>query len=168
MMGESDAEILTEYRNDPAILTEYRNDPEIAAMQDWDLPYPLERARARLAEQADRDDLVVGEWTSLAVEVAGEVAGDVVCHLDEHGAIAEIGYTFRRQFQGKGYAREAAGALVEHILATTSVHRIEASLDPDNVPSMRVLESIGMTFELAIEPWGLGSGPAFGGVGDLE
>ena len=120
------------------------------------------------AEQADRDELVVGEWTSLAVEVAGEVAGDVVCHLDEHGAIAEIGYTFRRQFQGKGYAREAAGALVDHILATTSVHRIEASLDPDNVPSMRVLESIGMTFELAIEPWGLGSGPAFGGVGDLE
>ena len=141
MMRESDAEILTSYRNDP----------EIAAMQDWDLPYSLERARARLAEQAGRDDLVAGEWTSLAVEVAGEVAGDVAgdvaCHLDEHGAIAEIGYTFRRKFQGKGYAREAAGALVDHILATTSVHRIEASLDPDNVPSMRVLESLGMTFE---------------------
>ena len=137
MMRESDAEILVAYRNDP----------EIAALQDWELPYSRERASARLAEQADRDSLIAGEWTTLAVEVAGEVAGDVACHLDEHGAIAEIGYTFRRTFQGKGYASEAAGALVDHILATTAVHRIEASLDPDNVPSMRVLESIGMTFE---------------------
>ena len=136
-MRESDAEIVVAYRNDP----------QIATLQDWDLPYSLETARARLAEQADRDDLVAGEWTSLAVEVAGEVAGDLVCHLDERGAIAEIGYTLRRKFQGKGYAREAAGALVDHVLATTAVHRIEASLDPDNVPSMRVLEFLGMTFE---------------------
>ena len=137
MMRESDAEIVTAYRNDP----------EIAAMQDWDLPYSLERARVHLAKQVDRIDLVAGEWTTLAVEVAGEVAGDVACHLDEHSAIAEIGYTLRRKFQGNGYAREAAGALVDHILATTLVHRVEASLDPDNVPSMRVLESLGMTFE---------------------
>jgi RimJ/RimL family protein N-acetyltransferase len=132
---------------DAAIITAYRNDPEIAAMQDWDLPYPLERARERLAEQATRDDIAQGEWTTFAVEVAGEVAGDVACHLDLRGAIAEVGYTFRREFQGQGYAREAAAALVDHILATTSVHRIEASLDPENVGSMRVLESLGMVFE---------------------
>jgi RimJ/RimL family protein N-acetyltransferase len=137
MMREDDAEVLTAYRNDP----------EISAMQDWDLPYTLERARARLAEQAGRDDIAAGEWTSLAVEADGQLVGDVACHLDDTGAIAEIGYTLRREFQGKGYAREATAALVDHILASTSVHRIEASLDPENVPSMRVLESVGMVFE---------------------
>jgi RimJ/RimL family protein N-acetyltransferase len=143
MMRPTDAEILADYRNDPVV----------AAMQDWDLPYTVERARARLAEQAMRDDIAPGEWTSLGVELAGpaeaegELIGDVACHLDEHAAIAEIGYTFRREFQGHGYAREAAAALVDHVLATTSVHRIEASLDPENVPSMRVLESLGMVFE---------------------
>jgi RimJ/RimL family protein N-acetyltransferase len=137
MMREADAEIVTGYRNDP----------DIAALQDWDLPYTLERARTRLAEQASRNDIAPGEWTTLAVEVDGEVAGDVACHLDDHGAIAEIGYTLRGEFQGKGYAREAAAALVDHILTTTSVHRIEASLDPENFASMRVLESLGMVFE---------------------
>ena len=143
VMRETDAEILTAYRNDP----------QVSAMQDWDLPYTLERARTRLAEQAGRDDIAVGEWTSLAVELAGpneaegELIGDVACHLDDMGAIAEIGYTLRPEFQGRGYASEATSALVDHILATTSVHRIEASLDPENVPSMRVLESLGMVFE---------------------
>jgi RimJ/RimL family protein N-acetyltransferase len=138
---------------DAEVLTEYRNDPQISALQDWDLPYTLERSRARLEEQAGRDDIAPGEWTSLAVELAnpndaeGELIGDVACHLDDKGAIAEIGYTLRREFHGKGYASEAAGALVDHILATTTVHRIEASLDPENVPSMRVLESVGMVFE---------------------
>jgi RimJ/RimL family protein N-acetyltransferase len=145
MMRDTDAETLTAYRNDP----------EIAAMQDWDLPYPLERARASLAGQAGRDDIAAGEWTSLAVELAtpyeggpdGELIGDVACRLDDRAAIAEVGYTLRREFHGKGYATEAAGALVDHILATTPVHRIEASLDPENVPSMRVLESVGFVYE---------------------
>lgn len=132
---------------DAPVLVAYRNDPQIAHFQDWDLPYTLERAVERLAEQQERDDLVPGEWTTFGVELDGELIGDVVCHLDERSAIAEIGYTLRGEFHGHGYATEAAGALVDHILATTPAHRIEASLDPENVASMRVLEALGLVFE---------------------
>jgi len=125
----------------------YRNDPDIAAMQDWDMPYTVERAHAMLAQQADRHDLQPGDWTSLALELDGELIGDVAVRLDDTGSVAEIGYTLRREFHGHGYAREAVAAAVDHVIATTDVHRFEASLDPQNVASMRVLESIGFTFD---------------------
>lgn len=133
---------------DAPVLVEYRNDPRVAHFQDWDLPYTSERAVERLTEQEARGEgLAVGEWSTLAIELDGEVIGDLACHLDERGAVAEVGYTLRSAFQGRGYAREALSALVDHLLATTDVHRLEASLDPENVASMRLLESVGMTWE---------------------
>lgn len=137
MMRESDAPVLTAYRNDPVV----------ARWQDWDLPYTLERSVSRLREQNERTDFEPGEWTTLAVELDGELIGDVVAHVDERGRVAEIGYTFRPEFQGKGYASEAASAMVDHLLERFPIHRIEASLDKDNVASMRVLEGLGMQFE---------------------
>ncbi len=133
--------------DDAPIVAAYRDDPIISEFQDWDLPYTLARATERLAEQEKFDSIVPGEWMNLALVLDDEVIGDLACHLDETGHVLEIGYTLRAEFQGRGFASEAAGALVDHILATTEVHRIEASLDPRNVGSMRVLEAIGMSFE---------------------
>ncbi len=137
--------------SDAAVVAAYRDDPAISVFQDWDLPYTVVHARERLAEQADFDGIPVGQWANLAMvrrdDPEQTVIGDLACHLHESGRIAEIGYTLRTEFQGHGYASEGAGALVDHLLATTQVHRIEGSLDKDNVASMRVLEAIGLTFE---------------------
>ncbi|MFZ4721508.1 MAG: GNAT family N-acetyltransferase [Ilumatobacteraceae bacterium] len=138
--------------SDADVVAAYRNDPAVNAMQDWDLPYTPERARDRLAAQAHLTGPTAGEWVNLGVVLrdgpdAGTLIGDLACHLDDTASVAEIGYTLRTEFQGKGYASEGAGALVDHLLATTGIHRIEASLDTANVPSMRVLEAIGMQFE---------------------
>ncbi|MEN9644409.1 MAG: hypothetical protein RL238_1078 [Actinomycetota bacterium] len=136
---------------DAPVVAAYRDDPAVSHFQDWDLPYTLERAQERIATRAAFTGPTPGEWVNLALVLGdpdtGTVIGDVACHLDDTSSVAEIGYTLRTEFQGKGYASEAAGALVDHLLATTPVHRIEASLDPENVPSMRVLEAIGMTME---------------------
>jgi RimJ/RimL family protein N-acetyltransferase/GNAT superfamily N-acetyltransferase len=137
--------------DDAPVVAAYRDDPAISVYQDWDLPYTLERAVERLTEIAELDGPTPDRWVNLAVvrrdDPDGTVMGDLACHLDATGSVAEIGYTLRTEFQGFGYASEGAGGLVDHLLATTAVHRIEASLDPLNVASMRVLEAIGMTFE---------------------
>lgn len=132
---------------DAEVHTEYRNDPEIARHQLWDLPYPLEAARASFASQADADDIIVGDWTTLAIELDGEVIGDVVTNVDPTGGIAEVGYTLARAHHGRGYAREAAGAVVEQLFRRIGVGRVYGELDPVNVASQRVLEAIGLTFE---------------------
>jgi RimJ/RimL family protein N-acetyltransferase len=54
---------------------------------------------------------------------------------------------FRPEFWGQGYASEAVGALVDLAIERHSIHRFEALLSTLNTASMRVLESVGMTFE---------------------
>ncbi|MCB0909598.1 MAG: GNAT family N-acetyltransferase [Nocardioidaceae bacterium] len=134
--------------DDAAAFAAYRNDPEVARFQAWDLPYTEDDARALIADQADRDDLVAGSWTQLAVEHQGRVVGDVCAGLDEHAGVAEIGFTLAPEHQGHGYATEAALALVTDLVERLGVVRVRADLDPANVASMRVLEAIGLDFEV--------------------
>ena len=124
----------------------YRDDPEVARHQLWDLPYDPERS-AYLAKQDERDDLVLGDWTTLAIEVDGEVAGDVCTQVHETGGVAEIGYTLARDHWGRGYATEAARALVEDLVTRIGVQRVYGELDPANVASQRVLEACGLVCE---------------------
>ena len=63
------------------------------------------------------------------------------------GCVAEIGFTLAPAHHGKGYASEAAGAMIDALFAQTNVHRIAASIDPANVASMRVLEHLGFRYE---------------------
>ena len=77
----------------------------------------------------------------------GETVGDVVAFLTPNGRTAEIGYTLDASARGRGYATEAAAAMIDHLVDITGVHRIEASTHPDNVASNRVLERLGFTLE---------------------
>lgn len=79
------------------------------------------------------------------------VAGDLFVGIgDEHpgGAVAFLGYTLATAHQGKGFRpTEAAAATVLRALECTPVHRIVATLDPENFASMRLLEQLGFSFE---------------------
>ncbi len=52
-----------------------------------------------------------------------------------------------RGARGRGYGREAVGLLVDHLYATTSVERIGATCDVENVPSSRLVEGLGFRRE---------------------
>ena len=56
----------------------------------------------------------------------------------------EIGYSMLPAFQGRGYATEAAQALVAWGFAQPGVGRIVANCRFDNVGSIRVLEKVGL------------------------
>ncbi|MDF2591464.1 MAG: family N-acetyltransferase [Clostridia bacterium] len=58
-----------------------------------------------------------------------------------------IGYCYNRQYWGKGYASEAAKAILEFGFMKLNLHRIFATCDPKNVGSSKVLEKIGMKRE---------------------
>jgi len=124
----------------------YRTDPDIGRYQDWALPYTLEAARSLFDRQAALTGPTDGEGVQLAIEYGGEIVGDLYVELRHGGDIAVLGYTLSTAHQGKGFATEAVTRLVD-ALVDDGVHRIVATLDPENVPSMRVLEAIGFTFE---------------------
>ncbi|TRZ37373.1 N-acetyltransferase [Niallia circulans] len=59
----------------------------------------------------------------------------------------EIGWVFHPNFFNKGYATEAAKAVLAYGFESMKLHRIIATCQPENVPSYRVMEKIGMRKE---------------------
>lgn len=60
---------------------------------------------------------------------------------------AELGYTFKREEWGNGYATESAAAMIEFGFQEPGLHRRFASTSPADSASQRVLEKLGMTRE---------------------
>ena len=60
--------------------------------------------------------------------------------------VAEIGYLLVREAQGYGFAQEALGLLITHLFAQ-GYRRIFADVDPDNTPSVKLLQKLGFTLE---------------------
>lgn len=133
--------------DDAAVVAGYRNDPDVAKFQDWDLPVPIERVVAGIQRVRPGDDLAPGVRTNLAIEVGGVLVGDVYVGIEEEGGVAEIGFTLRAEHQGRGYASEAAAAVVDALFERLGLHRVMGQLDPLNVASQRTLERLGLGFE---------------------
>ena len=59
----------------------------------------------------------------------------------------ELGYIFNPSYHKKGYASEAARALVEYAFQNYKIHRIRARCDPENPASWKLLEKVGFRRE---------------------
>ncbi|MBO0991765.1 GNAT family N-acetyltransferase [Bacillus sp. SD088] len=59
----------------------------------------------------------------------------------------EIGWVLHPKYHNKGYTTEAAKALLAYGFKVLNLHRIVATCQPENVPSYRVMEKIGMRRE---------------------
>ena len=88
-------------------------------------------------------------FSALAVEelVSGEFVGHMVYHDVAATRTREIGWVIGRKQQGRGYASEAASALLEHAFVEQDCHRVIATCQPENIASWRVMEKIGMRRE---------------------
>lgn len=133
--------------DDIDVILAYRNDPAVARYQDWDLPVTRERVEQNVVNYRGWTDFVPGEPRQVGVDLDGELIGDLYVGVDEHGGVAEIGFTLRTENQGKGYAFEAAAAVVEDLVERLGCHRIVGQLSPENTRSARLLEKLGMHVE---------------------
>lgn len=134
-------------RGDITELTRYRNIPEVARYQDWTVPYTRDLAHELVDGLEGTNGPTTDMWVQLAIAtIEGDaLVGDLAVWLDEQGALAMIGYTLAPEHQGRGYATEAAAGLVDW-LVSKGVHRIAATLDPQNLASARVLERLGFRY----------------------
>ena len=91
-----------------------------------------------------------GRNLQLAIERKDDRAFLGICmlvNLHKDSARAEIGYTLDRAHWSQGYMREALVALVAHAFGPLGLNRLEADIDPRNVPSARILENLGFKQE---------------------
>ncbi len=134
---------------DAAALAARRSDPEVAALQSWTAPYPLERAEQIVADVAASDEPRDGEWWMLTIADADDttILGDLALHPTWGGRSVEIGYTLERAAWGNGFAVESVEALAARLLDDERVTRLHAMTHPDNVASAHVLERNGFLHE---------------------
>ncbi|HEX6360139.1 GNAT family N-acetyltransferase [Actinophytocola sp.] len=106
----------------------------------------------------DPDDRprVVGPTRSSLLSVldteTGELLGGVSWHAVDYGGTVSssawnIGIALLPDVRGRGVGTLAQRLLVEHLLATTELDRIEASTDVDNIAEQRALEKAGFRRE---------------------
>ncbi|GGU67717.1 GNAT family N-acetyltransferase [Lentzea flava] len=121
---------------------------------------PDRAACAELLARRMTEDELTEEGQRLALAVywpeARRVVGDVVLKwLSETDRQGEIGYGFNPEFQGKGLATEAAGAMLKLGFEGLGLHRIIAQCDPRNEPSWRLMERLGMRREAHFRDFGI-------------
>ncbi len=89
---------------------------------------------------------------SYLVEMKETGASMGMCGLIKREALdyVDIGYAFLPEFWAKGYALEAASAVMTYARVTLGLKRIVAITSLDNQSSIRLLEKIGFCFEKLI------------------
>lgn len=98
----------------------------------------------------DRTELYVtnglGVW-GVFDKKSDEHLGQVILQpLPETGE-PEIGYHFRVEAQGNGYATEAAARLLDYGFQELRLSRIVAVVLPDNEPSQAVMRKLGLPYQ---------------------
>ncbi|HVC29318.1 MAG TPA: GNAT family N-acetyltransferase, partial [Gammaproteobacteria bacterium] len=60
---------------------------------------------------------------------------------------ADLGFALLARYRGRGYAQEAAAAVLDYGRKALGLKRIVAITSPDNLRSIQVLENIGFVYE---------------------
>nr|WP_202034966.1 GNAT family N-acetyltransferase [Streptomyces albus] len=96
-----------------------------------------------LAEHAEGGRNAFGHRLVIERE-SGLLVGSAGLFRSPAEGTAEIGYGIVPSRRGRGYASEAARALLEHALAWPHVHTVSAEVEVANPASVRVLEKAGL------------------------
>ena len=98
----------------------------------------------RLAQEPER----VRHQFAVALRSSGILIGTARVHVDvpdDHQG--SVGYALWHEHWGRGLATEAATAMLDLGFGRLGLHRIEATIEPDNTASVRVAEKLGMRLE---------------------
>lgn len=127
----------------------YGSDPDFSKYEAWG-PNTVQDTKDFVALMVE-DARSVNRWKfDLAVCLKeGEllIGGCGIRRDDAKSDKANLGWAINPQFQGKGYATEAASALIDFGFETLGLSLIYATCDSRNLASARVMEKLGMKFK---------------------
>jgi RimJ/RimL family protein N-acetyltransferase len=144
--------------DDAAFVLELTNEPAFIANIGNKGLETLEDAVQFLAE---------GSWTcqpkpgygQFLVELKGSGDPVGVCGLLYRDSldVTDVGFAMLSQHRGRGYASEAAEAVMQYGYSDLGVEEIVGLTSAENLPSIRVLEKLGMKFDRMVKMRGDGA-----------
>ncbi len=130
-------------------LTRLQSDPEVCRYLLYE-----PRTREQVTEVLARDGAATrladkGDYVQPAIrDLDGRFLGTMYFALHSlDDRTAEIGWILAPDAQGRGYATEAAGLMLDLAFGELGLHRVYAELDPRNRGSVRICERLGMRHE---------------------
>ena len=124
------------------------------------VPHPYDDGVAEQWIASHEAAFAAGQLAACAVTIrgSGELVGAVSLGITPAHALAELGYWIGVPFWGRGYATEAARALVQYGFSELALNRVQSRHYVRNPGSGRVMQKIGMTQEgvlrQAVRKWG--------------
>lgn len=110
------------------------------------LPYADESETAAFLKDAQ------AQWTmehperyEFVILLDGTHIGGITLYMMEDRSEAELGWVLHRDYLRRGYATEAAKAVMDFARDELGVRRIFAGCDSENVASYKLMEKLGMT-----------------------
>ena len=132
-LGVEDAEALFPTLSDAELMTWWSSAPH----------QNVAETRAYFAPRVEQDG-----WRCWAITLAGDdtAIGWVAAGEKRQGGVTEIGYLLARAHWGRGIAAEAVSAVIDRLFGEGQ-RRVFADTDPDNAPSLALLERLGFRRE---------------------
>ena len=121
-------------------LFDYLSKEEVVEFEPYDV-LSVEECKKEAIRRSQDDSF----W-AVCIAETNKLIGNIYLASQEFDT-QELGYVFNPEFQGKGYATEAALALIEHAFKEKHAHRIFARCNPLNVSSWQLLERLGLRRE---------------------
>jgi ribosomal-protein-alanine N-acetyltransferase len=90
-----------------------------------------------------------GTSLPFAVRVEGRLAGQVTVDNVVRGALRSgyLGYWIDREVAGRGMASLAVALVCDHAFGAVGLHRVQADIRPENLPSQRLVQRLGFQQE---------------------
>jgi ribosomal-protein-alanine N-acetyltransferase len=136
------------YTDDDAMLKYWIADEKIQSLYSE----PVYTTKAEVKELLDKyissyEKNDYYRWAIIDKEV-NECIGQIAYFLvDSKNHFAEIEYCIGSDFQCKGYATEAAKAVIKYGFDKMNLHKVQICTKTINKPSQRVIEKCGLTYE---------------------
>jgi len=127
----------------------YRSDAIANQYQGW-TPKTVDDVVDFIENKTSAEFDVYNTWHQLVIILKenNELIGDIGLHfLDEEGKQLEIGCTLNKSYHGKGFSIEALKETINFLFKDLNKRRIVTSIDPRNLPSIALVERLGLRKE---------------------
>jgi RimJ/RimL family protein N-acetyltransferase len=97
-------------------------------------------------------------WWAVEEKETGQLVGNVGAFFREESTVMELGWNTYRACWGRGFAHEAAAAVLHHAFEIRREPKIRALIASANESSLRVAMRLGLTYEADTEIYGKAAG----------
>ena len=128
---------------------------DAGSMRYWDCPPTRDVTETRDMIRGSR---AAGPRVHVAYAIVRRAGGQVVGMTNYHdrrdnARRLAIGWILLPAWRRRGIMRESVPALLSHYFIELNAHRVEARIEPDNLPSIRLAEVLGFEREGLLRDW---------------